>query len=215
MTDLMTEEEQVEQLKNWIKQYGMTILSGVIAALIIVTCWHYWQDYQNKILSHASRTYDEMLTLRAQNNTAGTSLQAQKLQTHYAKTPYATLAAMLLARDAVNSKNYAEAIKQLNYAIDHSKSSAMRAIALSRIARIYLTQNQPEQALAIMKQNGDKTFNGLFDEIRGDAYLLQKDTAKAKAAYQLALQELPEDVVSQRPILQMKLDNLATASDVA
>ena len=83
----MTEEEQVEQLKNWIKQYGPTVIAGIVMALIIVTCWHYWQDYQTRMLTSASRTYDEMLSLRAQNNASGTTVQAQKLLKNYTRTP--------------------------------------------------------------------------------------------------------------------------------
>lgn len=209
----MTEEEQVEQLKNWIKQYGMAIVAGIAMALIIVSCWHYWQRYQTRILTHASRTYDEMLTLRAQNNSVGATLQAQKLQTHFAKTPYAQLASMILAREAVTNKNYPEAIKQLNTVISSSSNPSLRAIAKARIARINIAQNKPDAALELLKNVEDKHFNGLIDEIKGDAYLMQKDTAKAKASYQLALKELPAEEVTQRPLLQMKLDNLATASD--
>src|ERR1700722_15517460 len=78
LADYMTEEEQIEQLKNWIKQYWATVLSGIIIALIMVTCWHYWQAYQTKILTHASMVYDEMLTARAQND--GSSLANAKIQ---------------------------------------------------------------------------------------------------------------------------------------
>jgi predicted negative regulator of RcsB-dependent stress response len=144
----MTEEEQVEQLKNWIKQYGMAIVAGIAMALIIVSCWHYWQGYQTRILTRASQT-----------------------------------------------------------------NASMRAIAKTRMARIYIAQNKADAALALLKNVEDKHFNGLIDEIKGDAYLMQNDTTKAKASYQLALKELPAEEVTQRPLLQMKLDNLATASD--
>ncbi len=212
MTEYLTEQEQIEQLKNWLKQYGPTIIAGIILAMAIVTCWHYWIRHQNKILTHASSNYDEMLMLRAQNNTNGATNQAQKLLNDYTKTPYAAMAALTLARVAVNNKNYAEAINQLNWVIDHSRDNAIREIARTRIARINLTENKPDEALALLEKVDDTAFMGLIDELKGDAYLLKKDTAKAKESYQLALQELPKEEVSQRPILQMKLDNLATAS---
>src|SRR5476649_2349529 len=113
----MTEEEQIEQLKNWIKQYGLSILLGAALAVFMVTCYHYWEQYQVRILTHASGIYDEMLTARAQNNPtslANAKVQAEKLLSHHAKTPYAQLAAFMLARDAVIQKKYAEALEQLN-----------------------------------------------------------------------------------------------------
>lgn len=205
----MTEQEQVQQLKNWIKQYGLTILIGILLALVITTGWRYWQNYRNKILSHASIIYDEMLTLRAQNNTDGASVQAKKLVSHYPKTPYAQMAALMLARDAVLKKNYPESINQLTWVLDHSKEHSIREIARIRLARILITQKKPDAALDFLKKLDDKSFIGLVDEVRGDAYIARNDANAARKAYQLALAEIPNAEIT-RPILQMKYDNLAT-----
>ena len=208
MTEYLTEQEQIQQLKNWIKQYGLTILTGILIALIVTAAWHYWQSYRNKILSHASLVYDEMLTLRAQNNTEGATVQAKKLLSHYPRTPYAQMAALMLAREATLRKNYAEATQQLNWILDHSSDHSIQEIARARLARIMIMQKKPDVALDLLKKLNDKNFIGLIDEIRGDAYIAQNNRAAARNAYQLALAEIPDAEVT-RPILQMKLDNLA------
>lgn len=205
----MTEQEQIQQLKNWLKQYGTTILAGISVALVVTVGWHYWQSYQDKKLTHASAVYDEMLALRAQGNASGTLVQAQKLLKNYKRTPYAQMAAFMLARDAVLKKNYADAITQLNWVIDHSKDSSMREIARLRIARILITENKAQEALTFLSNIEDKNFIGLINEIRGDAYLAINDKNAARKAYEQALKELPNAEVT-RPILQMKLDNLST-----
>lgn len=210
MTEYLTEQEQIQQLKNWIKQYGLTVIAGIVLAMVLTTGWRYWQDYRNKILSHASLIYDEMLTLRAQNNTEGATIQAQKLESHYAKTPYAQMAALMLAREAVLKKNYAEAETQLNWVMDNSSDDSIREIARVRLARVLIAENKPDAALSLLKKLNDKHLIGLVDEVRGDAFLSQHDAASARAAYQLALTEIPNAEVS-RPILQMKYDNLAVA----
>ena len=46
MTEYLTEQEQIEQLKTWIKQYGLTILFGIVIALVLSFSWHYWQQYR-------------------------------------------------------------------------------------------------------------------------------------------------------------------------
>ena len=99
MTEYMTEQEQIELLKNWIKQYGLVILTGVALAILAMTGWRYWQQREFRINSHASAVYDEMLTMRAQNNLQATEIQAEKLFTHYPKTTYSQFAALTLARD--------------------------------------------------------------------------------------------------------------------
>ncbi len=207
MTDYLTEQEQIQQLKDWIKQYGMTILTGILVALMITSGWRYWQGYRTKVLSHASVIYDEMLTLRAQNNTDGASVQAKKLISHYPRTPYASMAALMLAREAILKKNNDEAIDQLNWALDHSKDYSLREIIRIRLARVLITENKPDAALSTLKKVDDKSFLGLVDEVRGDAYIAQNDKKAARQSYQLALSEIPNAQIN-RPILQMKYDNL-------
>lgn len=208
LTEYLTEQEQIQQLKNWIKQYGFTILAGIVIALLITSGWRYWQSYRDRILTHASIVYDEMLALRSQNNTDGASVQAKKLLTHYAKTPYAQMAAFMLVRDAIFKKNNDEAMNQLNWVLTHSKDYSIREIARIRLARVEIAQKKPEAALKTLKKMDDKNFIGLVDEIRGDAYVMQNNISAAREAYQLALSEIPNAEIN-RPILEMKYNNLA------
>lgn len=209
MTEYLTEQEQIQQLKTWVKQYGFTILAGIFIAIMMTSGWRYYQNYHNKTLSHASAVYDEMPTLRAQNNTSGSLVQAKKLLSHYARTPYAQMAALIIARDAALNQNYSEASKQLNWVIDHSKDRSLREIARTRLARILIEEKKPDDALTLLKKLDDANFIGLVDEIRGDAYLIKNDSVAARKSYGLALSEIPK-AEETRPILQMKYDNLAT-----
>jgi len=211
LTEYLTEEEQIKQLKTWIKQYGFTVLLGIVLALSISAGWRYWQNYQNRILQHASIAYDEMLMQRAQNNSPEAIQKAKKIIAQYPKTPYASMAALMLARNAILKKDYDEALKHLNWVVDHSKINSLREIALIRIARIDITMHKPNEALNILNQSNDKNFIGLIDEVRGDAYLAKNDPNAARIAYLKATKEIPNAEVT-RPILQMKLDHLAIES---
>lgn len=211
MTDYMTEQEQVEILKNWIKQYSLVILMGVVIAAITITGWRYWQQRQAKILSHASAVYDEMLTKRAQNDPGATLVQAKKLFSHYPQTTYGQIAAFMLARDAITLKNYEEAEKHLNWVLSHNKTPSIKQIARIRLARVLITEQKFEQAIKVLEKIEDKNFNGLTDEVRGDAYLGMKKLDMARQSYQQALADLPNAEVI-RPLLQMKYDNLATTN---
>lgn len=204
----MTEQEQIQQLKAWVKQYGPAIIGGIVLALVISFGWRYWQSYQDRILTHASGVYDELLTMRAQQNGAGTQVQAEKLLRNYPKTPYAQMASLMLAREAVQQKNYKEAITRLNWVIDHSKDKGLRQIARTRIARILIADNKPQEAITLLDKVDDKSFMGLINEIKGDAYLALNNPAAARTAYKKAVEELPA-MEAARPILQMKLENLA------
>ncbi len=209
MTDYLTEQEQIEILKNWIKQYSLVILAGVLIAVAAITGWRYWQQRQTKIIHHASAVYDEMLTKRAQNEPAATLVQAQKLFDHYSQTTYGQMAAFMLARDAITQKNYADGEKYLKWVLKKSSTASIREIARIRLARIYIAMNQSEQALTTLEKVEDKTFNGLIEEVKGDAYVSMHNTTLARRAYKQALDDLP-NAETVRPLLQMKYDNLAT-----
>jgi predicted negative regulator of RcsB-dependent stress response len=211
LTDYLTEQEQIELLKNWIKQYSLVILAGVALAAIIITGWRYWQERQLRILTHASAIYDEMLAHRAQNDQGGALVQAEKLYSRYPSTVYGQFSALMLARDALNKKNYVEAEKKLQWVIDRSKISAFRQIARIRLARLLIDERKPEVALKTLETVNDKSFSGLANEVRGDAYYAMKDNKKARSAYEKALTDLPNAEVV-RPLLQMKYDNLASFS---
>lgn len=208
LTDYLTEQEQIEILKKWIKQYSFVILAGVLIAVAIISGWRFWQNRQLKILSHASSVYDEMLARRSQNDPVATLVQAQKILTHYPQTIYGQMAALMIARDAAVKKDYALAIEKLNWVIAKTKVTPLRQMAKLRVARILITQHQPEKSLQILENVDDNSFVGLIDEVRGDAYFALKNISKAREAYQKALTELPNAEII-RPMLQMKYDNLA------
>jgi predicted negative regulator of RcsB-dependent stress response len=211
LTEYLTEQEQVEILKNWVKQYSLVILAGVALAAIAISGWRYWQTRQANILYHASAVYDEMLTMRAQNNASATQIQSQKLFTHYPKTTYGQMAAFMLARNAVTVNDYPEAEKQLNWILKHSNIASFRQIARIRLARVLITEKKAEEAVKVLSKIEDKSFDGFTLEVKGDAYLAMNDTNKAREAYQAALTALP-NAETVRPLLQMKYDNLTTAN---
>lgn len=207
LTEYLTEEEQIEQLKRWVKEYGLTVIAGIAIAFVIVSGWHYWQDYRARILYHASSVYDEMLTLRAQNDNAAMVVQANKIMTHYKSTPYAQMAALMLARNDVDNTKYDDAITHLSWVVRHGKNVSIREIARVREARILIAQKKFQDALNLLDTVDDASFGGYIDEVRGDAFLGLNNVADAKQAYSMALKQLPHaDAI--RPVLQMKFDNL-------
>lgn len=214
MTDYLTEQEQIELLKGWIKQYSLVVLAGIAIAVAGISGWRYWQDREFRMMSHASVMYDVMLTKRVQNDSQGAAEQAQKLYKDYLNTPYGQIAGLTLARNAVAQNHLSDAETYLDKTLHNSNVSAIREIARLRLARVLIAEQKPEDAIKVLSKVNDKSFNGLIDEVRGDAYLAMKNTTEARQSYQLALQELPNAEVT-RPLLRMKYDNLATVDQPA
>lgn len=211
MTEYMTEEEQIALLKKWIKEYSTVILVGLTLSAVTITGWRWWNARQQRILSEASSAYDEMLAARAQDDKTTTSVKAEKLFSDYDNTVYAQMAAMMMARDAVEDANYVEAEKKLQWIIDHSKFASFRQIARIRMARVLLNEDKAQESLNLLSTVDDKTFSGVIDEVKGDAYVALKNNPEARKAYAAAISETPDADIS-RPVLRMKYDNLATFS---
>lgn len=209
LSEYLTEQEQVELLKQWIKQYAPAILAGFVIALTAAFGWQLWQRHENKLLSHASANFDEMIAMRSQNNLTAESAQSDKLLTHYKRTVYGKMASLMDARSDVQTGKLEEATKNLTAIIDHPPSKAIQQIARIRLARVLLSLNKPKESLSTLEKIDDPTFSGLTNEVRGDAYLALNETAKAKDAYANALRSLP-NAQTLRPLLQMKYDQLTT-----
>jgi predicted negative regulator of RcsB-dependent stress response len=203
-----TEEEQVDDLKRWLKSYGPSIAIGIILALGITYGLKFWKKHKTQVADQTSALYQEMLDADKQDNTEQTAKLAQQLKDTYAKSPYAQYASFLDAKEALTQEDYAKAQEDLNWVIDHSKDDNFKAIARLRLARVQISNDQAEEALTTLASLNDEAFAGLVALVQADAYQTLGDTEKAKAAYQLAQSKLPADSDSQA-IIQMKLDNLS------
>jgi len=209
LTDYLTEEEQVQQLKSWLKTYGPTVIISIFLAFSLSYAWDYWKEHKIKVATNASEVYDQMLAMRTQNNIRDTEAEAKTLISKFPKTPYANMAALMLARDAAIEKNYEEAKKQLNWVLANSSTVAIQDIAATRIARILIQEKKPEEAIAILDRVKDPSFKALANETKGDAYLMLKDKTKALESYRKSNDEL-QNIGISRPLLEMKIQNLAT-----
>ena len=208
MSVYMTEDEQVEQIKKWWRQYGNSILTVILLIALVFTGWRWWQQRQFKIATNAAVVYERLLEGVVEKDASGVSANANTLLTQYASSPYAALAALNLAKEAVTQQQYDVALKHLQWVVDNADIPALKQIARIRSASIMLSQQKAQQALEILAKVNDKTYDPITSEMRGDSYVMLGDEGKAKQAYQLALQSTSNSAIP-RPLLKMKLNNLS------
>lgn len=145
--EYLTEEQQVERLKRWWKEYGFAILGGVVLAIIIGSSWRYYQAYKTKIADQASLAYMMMISNDSQNHTAAAMKNAHLLKAQFSSTPYASLAAFYLAKEDVLANEYEAAQAELRWVIAREKRKDLRQVAKLRLARIDLQEGQAQAAL--------------------------------------------------------------------
>lgn len=203
----MSDKDQIQVIKDWWKKYGATIVFSIIIVLGISFGWRYWHYYKNKQAEQASVLYEQMLSAKATQKTTDFKLFAENLKKDYRTTPYAALASLMLAKEAVSNNKFFDAQQNLQWVVNHSGSDSFKQIARIREARILLAQKQPQQALELLQHMDDKAFIPEISETRGDIYVAQGNNAKALQEYKKALSCVTENSVL-RPVLEMKINQM-------
>ncbi len=208
MSVYLTEEEQIEVIKKWWKKYGNHVLTAIIIILLAFTGWRWWQARHYKILTQASAAYESMLSSVASNDPTGVTAEANTIISNYPATNYASLARLMLARQAVYANAYKKAEQQLQTVVAKGDDQAIKQIARVRLARLLLAEKQPQQALTILQTVNAPSFLPLIEEVRGDIYLAMGNKTQARTEYSQAMTKLSAAGMG-RKLLEMKLNDLA------
>jgi len=205
--DAYNPDDQLATLKNWWKQYGKALIAGVAIGALVLGGLNYWKVYKTRRAETASLLYEALLADVQQGKADNISTTAGKLVKDYASTPYAGKAALLLARQQFDAKDPATARKQLEWAMKNATEPAVQHTARLRLGRLLLDQGDKDGALSLASAKNTQGFASEYDELRGDVLLAKGDRAAARAAYQAALDHLPQGS-SFGPTLAMKRDDL-------
>jgi predicted negative regulator of RcsB-dependent stress response len=212
MDTLTTEEQQIAAIKQWWKENGSSIVTGVVLGLAVLFGGKAWFAYQERNAQNASNIFAVMMNALQNGDTLNAGEKAGMLLADYASTPYAALGALALARLRVEEGQLDAARTQLQWVLDNSNSEVFRDIASLRLARVLIASGDLDAATAIAgKAPSDGAFEALFAEVRGDIQRTRGDLVAASAAYQQALAALPGDS-QQREMLQLKYADTLAAS---
>ncbi|MFA5679049.1 MAG: tetratricopeptide repeat protein [Pseudomonas sp.] len=206
-----TEEEQIERIKDVWQRHGVPVLTGVVLALAGVLGWNGWNNYQENKAVNASGLYQSMLENVLQddseaNRARGAEL-AEQLRSEYADTHYAHFAALMQARLAVESGDFAAAEKLLRDVAVDADDQALQEVARQRLARVLAQLDRAEEGLSLFDSPVTGALLAGREEVRGDLLLGLGRVADARQAYQAALLAIEDQ--RARPQLQLKLDDLA------
>lgn len=203
----LQEQEQLEELKAWWKDYGRLVILGVTVAALAVGGFQGWRYYRHTQSLAAVAVYEQLeQAARASDRKKVTAL-ATELTAKYASTPYAAFAALSAARMSFEARDLEEAKARLNWVMEHARVEELRDIARLRLAAVMLDEKKFEQALQLLEAKPGESMTGLYADLRGDILAAQGKSAAARDAYQLAL-DRSEAGSPYRATLQLKLDSL-------
>jgi predicted negative regulator of RcsB-dependent stress response len=203
MQDLETEEQQVEAIKKFWKENGTAIVLGAVLGLGGLWGWRWYSAEQLASKERASIAYQAAVDELAQDNASISSAVAFVDESQ--NSGYAVLAALQVAKEAVERDDFSEATKQLQWAADNSKDDVLSSVANIRLSRVYRQQENYDKALSTLESVEQAAFSAQVNEIKGDIYQAQGNFDKARAAYSASIEDKESNT-----LVQMKLDNLAS-----
>jgi predicted negative regulator of RcsB-dependent stress response len=203
----LEEQEQLDALKAWWRQWGNYVIYGIAALLIAVAGWQYWKNHTDKQSVEAAAHFESMNNALEAGDMKTAREQGALLVDKYGSTPYATRAALLVASINVQGKDTKSAKAQLEWAAANTKEAALRDVARLRLAGLLLDEKDYEGALKQLNAAHTDAYGPRFDDLKGDVYLAQGKTGEARAAYSAAYARLKDDN-PLHGVVEMKLDSL-------
>lgn len=198
-----SQHEELEQLKAWWKEYGTSVIVGVVLGIVILFGYRAWSSHQVAQREAASALYDQMSgELRAKKPEGRAT--GEKLVSEYSSTPYASMAALLLARQAHEAGDKALARQQLEWALAHAKDGATQHAARLRLARLMLDAGEMAKAADLINVKDTAGFEAEYLELKGDLALAQGNRDAARVAYAEALKSVRSET-AYASVLSMKL----------
>ena len=201
-----TEEQQAEAIKRFFRENGISLALGILVGLGGLYGWKVYNQNQITTAEKASDSYTALVESDDVLSSADAFISENK------DTNYATLAAFVAAKDAVEAKKLDVASEKLSWVVSNTPNTELKAIAITRLARVQIAQTKYDDALTTLNAPLPEAFNANVAELKGDIYTELGNKDQARTAYQAAIDA---GGLTSNPLLQIKLDDLAVTSPAA
>lgn len=202
-----TEEQQIEAVKKWWKEYGMTIFAGLAIGLVGIFGYRYFIEQRELSMAETSHAYDTVIAKLQQNDKQAFVTEASSFNAEYPGTIYSNLLSLQLAKLAVDAQDLATAGQHLSDILDDPEHGTIENIARLRLGRVLLAQGDTDKALALIAEAPKDEFRSSYEMLRGDIWMAKGDRNRARQAYSSAKEHGADGPVN--PNLEMLLTDLS------
>lgn len=206
MSEYLSEKEQWEQIRTWVRENGLWVVAGVALAAAALQGWRWWQARLDARGVQASAVYLRMIEALEKGDRAQGFLRLGELERDYPSSPYADQGKLLAARVYVEGNELDKAAHELETVARDSKDRALALVARMRLARVEISQGKPDQAIATLNAAEPGAFAPRYHEVRGDAYYAKGDKTDALKEYRSAAGS-PD--LGDAALLNLKISDLA------
>lgn len=205
MDEYLSEKEQVEQIKQWWRDYGWYLVGGAAVSALGYLGWNQYNAYLDGIAEEAQALYTDFAAAIEEDRANADELLA-RLRSEFEGSPYADQASLLAARHHL-IRDTARAAEELRRVVETSRDDDLAMVARLRLARVEAYRENYDTALAVLDVGEPGLFAARIAEIRGDVLAARGELDQAREAYVRALTSPGADVLD-RNFVQMKLNAL-------
>ena len=208
--EYLTDDEQLEAVKQLVVEYAPWLIGGALLGAALFFGYRYYGSYTDGRALKAGAQFSAMTASLQANDPTKARQIADGLINDYSSSPYADQARLTLARLDVDDGHLDRALAPLTQVMNESKDTELRQIARLRVARIQTDQGKPDEAIKTLGDPVPAAFAAPYHEVRGDAYLVKKDSAHAAAEYEAALAAAGAGGVDAS-LLELKIQDIGAA----
>ena len=206
----LEEQEQLDQLKAFWKQYGNLITWTLILALAGFAGWTAWNNWRQDQSVKAGALYDELDKAVQAGDTDKTARVFADMKERFPSTGYTQQGALLAAKLQFDKGQADAARATLAWVGENAAEGEYRTVARLRLAGLLLDEKKYDEALKQLDGATAKEFAALVADRRGDVLLAQGKKDEAKAAFGQAWKAMDESLEYRR-IVEAKLAVLGAA----
>lgn len=203
----LEEQEQLDQIKHFWKQYGNAITWALIVVLGAFASWNFYQYWQRNQANQAAALFDEVERALQAGDAAKIDRVFAEMKDRFGNTAYALQSGLLVAKHDAGSGKLDAAKAVLSWVSEKSSDPGYQAIAKLRLASLQIESKNYDAALASLSGSFPASFEALVADRKGDVYLLQGNKAQAITEYQKAV-KLFSTATEYRSLVEVKLGSL-------
>jgi predicted negative regulator of RcsB-dependent stress response len=203
----LEEQEQLDQLKHFWKQYGNSISWVLILVLGAFASWNFYQYWQRSQAAQAAAMYDEVERVVQSGDAAKIDRVFADIKSRFASTTYAQQAGLLVAKQYYAAGNVQGAKSALAWVAENASDPGYQALAKLRLAGVLMESKAFEDALKQLSGSFPANFDALVADRKGDIRLLQDKKAEAIGEYRTAYRNF-DDRTEYRRLVEVKLNSL-------
>lgn len=207
----LQEQEQLDSLKAFWKQWGNLITWLLVIVLGGIAGWNGWQQYQRSQAGKAGAMFDELdRAVQAADADKAARVFAD-LKERYPRTAFAQQGGLFAAKLLYDKSKADAAVAALQWVSANAIEDEYKAIANLRLAGIQAERKQYDEALKTVAAVTQPAFAALAADRRGDILMAQGKRDDAKAAFATAFKGMPQ-TMEYRQIVEAKLNTLGAAA---